>query len=151
MKHVIAGLLFVGFIFTSTACTTGAGAPISAKQQIDRSDRVAFESLHLFQLTESSLYHAKAPWPSAEQHQQIGAKLSQAYVLVIDVANAGIALAPGAKITDQVLSNIATLVKLVNDIVDLVKTAPPNVQAQASKAEADTTALVTTVQAAGAK
>ena len=135
MKRLFLVLFFI------SACS---GA-ISVKQQIDRDDRVAFESLHFFQLTESALYHANAPWPSNAQHQQIGAKLSQAYTLVIDVANGGLALKPGAKASDQLLTEAATLAKLVGDIAELAKPAPPNVQAQAAKAKVDTTALVNSV------
>lgn len=118
---------------------------ISVKQQIDRDDRVAFESLRLFQLSETAAFRARAPWPTAAQHQQIGAKLSQAYDLVIDVANAGLALQPGVAASDQIVTETVLLLKLVGEIVTLAQAAPPNVVSQAIKAHADTQALTQTV------
>ena len=134
MKRILFALVFV------TAC-----GPISLKQQIDRDDRVAFESLRLFQTMESGAYHAKAPWPTDAQHREIGGKLSQAYTLVIDVASAGLALKTGVQASDQIITETALLGKLVGEIVALTQTAPPNVSAQATKLRNDTTALVHTV------
>lgn len=131
------------------ACVLGASlsacGPASVKQQIDRDDRVAFESLRTFQTLESGAYHAKLPWPTAAQHQAIGAKLSTAYTLVIDVANAGLVLKTGVPASAQLITEAATLAKLVSEIVDLAKLAPVNVSDAAAKAQTTTTALVTHV------
>ncbi len=119
--------------------------PISVKQQIDRSDRVAFEALHLFQTLESGAYHAHAPWPTVVQHQEIGAKLSQAYTLVVDVAHAGLALQTGAPIPAQLAAEVRQLTTLVADIVALAQTAPPAVKAQAVTAQQKMAALTQAV------
>jgi hypothetical protein len=118
---------------------------LSVKQQIDRADRTAFASLRAFQTTESAAYHAKLPWPTDTQHQQIGAALSKAYDLVIDVAQAGLALKPGDPLPTQLQAEISQLTKLVGDVFALSKTAPPNIQDAATKAQKDTATLVTAV------
>jgi hypothetical protein len=118
---------------------------ISVKQKLDQADRVAFESLRLFQTMESGAYHAGAPWPTAAQHQQIGAKLSQAYTLVIDVANAGLHLQTGVPASQQLLTEVALLGQLVGEVVKLAQAAPPTIAVQATKANADTHALMSTV------
>jgi len=118
---------------------------ISVKQKIDQADRVAFESLRLFQTMESGAYHANAPWPTAAQHQQIGAKLSQAYTLVIDVATAGLQLQTGVPASQQLITEIALLGQLVGDLLELARAAPPPIVAQASQAQTDTRALIVTV------
>jgi hypothetical protein len=126
-------------------CATGCGAGVSVKQKIDQADRVAFESLRLFQTMETAAYHARAPWPSADQHQQIGAKLSQAYTLVIDVAQAGLTLQAGVPASQQLLTEVALLGQLVGDVLELTRAAPPPIVAQATQAQTATTALIATV------
>lgn len=133
MKRLV---LVVALIFVA-AC-----GPLSVKQEIDRDDRVAFESLRVFQIMETGLYHGNQPWPTAEQHQQIGAKLSQAYGLVISVANAGLTLKPGVPASDQVITEVALLGKLVGEIVGMAGSAPPNVRSQATKAKNDINELI---------
>jgi hypothetical protein len=136
MKH----LILVALLLTLPAC-----AGRSVKQNLDTADRAAFASLRAFQVSESAAYHAKLPWPTPDQHQQIGAKLSQAYTLVIDVAEAGIALQPGASLPAALQAEMIILTKTVLDIVALAHTAPQPVQDQAARAVSDTASLVNRV------
>jgi hypothetical protein len=135
MRHLLPIALV---LLLAPAC---AGT-VSVKQKIDQADRVAFESLRLFQTMESGAYHANAPWPTAAQHQQIGAKLSQAYTLVIDVANAGLHLQTGVPASQQLITEIALLGQLVGDLVTLSALAPSPIATQATKAKNDTQALI---------
>jgi hypothetical protein len=135
MRHLIPIALV---LLLAPACAGN----ISVKQKIDQADRVAFESLRLFQTMESGAYHANAPWPTAAQHQQIGAKLSQAYTLVIDVANAGLHLQTGVPASQQLITEIALLGQLVGDLVTLAALAPSPIAAQATQAKNDTQALI---------
>jgi hypothetical protein len=137
------GLILV-FVLTSPACAGN----ISVKQKINQADRVAFESLRLFQTMESGAYHNNASWPSDTQHKEIGAKLSQAYTLVIDVANAGLKLQTGVPVSQALLTEMVLLGQLVGDVVTMAKAAPPPIAAQAVKANNDTHALIV---AAGGK
>jgi hypothetical protein len=137
-KQILAVVLLISFSF---GC-----ASASVKQQIDRSDRTAFAALQVFQTTESGLYHANAPWPSATQHQQVGAALSKAYTLVIDVANAGIALQPGAPLPAALQAEVAQLLQIVTDVLALANNAPPAAKQQAVDAQNKTVALTQTVE-----
>lgn len=133
-------------IITLALFVTACAGNLSVKQQIDRQDRVAFASLRAFQVTESAAYHAGSPWPTPEQHQKIGAALSKAYDLVVDVAQAGIALKPGAPLSAQVQAESVQLTKLVADVISLTTSqAPPNAQSAAAQAQRDVSSLVATV------
>lgn len=134
-------LLVIGFTVTFISCAGN----ISLKQKIDQYDRTAFESLRLFQTMESGAFHANSPWPTAEQHKEIGDKLSKAYTLVIDVANAGLKLQTGVPIPNAILTETVLLAQLVGDVLKMTSTAPPNIAAQATKANADTSVLISAV------
>lgn len=131
-------------LFFVVAC-----GPVSVKQQIHKADRVAFEALRTFQVVETAAYHARAPWPTDAQHQQIGGKLSQAYTLVIDVANAGIALRPGMPLPAQLVAEIAQLTALVADVVALSTGAPLETRTLATGAQQKTATLMQTIVIGG--
>lgn len=137
MKRLLTALLALAL----SACAGN----ISVKQQIDRDDRVAFTALREFQKLETAAFVARAPWPTAQQHKDIGAALSKAYTLVIDVANAGLALKPGEGVSANVKAEAAQLTALVADVLSLAAQAPPKAHQAAVDAQAKTSALATTV------
>ncbi len=133
-------------LLTSTVLTAGgcAGNP-TPKVVVSTADRAAYEAIRAFQVAEESAYHAKLPWPTDQQHRDINAKVSQAYTLVIDVANLGLALPPGGKLTAADLAAVGQLTQAVADIVALAAPAPPNVQQAALTAQAKAQALASSV------
>ncbi len=141
--RTISALLSAALVVALVGC----GGPVSVKQQIDRADRTAFASLRAFQQVETAAFKAGLAWPTAQQHKTINAKLSEAYLLVIDVANLGIAIQPGAPTPAALATDLARLQALAADIIALAGSAPPNIVAAAAKAQTDTQALV----AAGGK
>jgi hypothetical protein len=135
------------FAFVLGLCVQSCAGHLSPKVQIDRADRVAFESLHGFQLAETAAFRSGAPWPPADVHRQINAKLGAAYPLVVDVANIGLQLKPGQAIPADVTQSLATLTQTIADLVALVKPpAPTSLQAKAADAQQKTSALVITIQ-----
>jgi hypothetical protein len=122
---------------------------VSPKVQIDRADRGAFQALRAFQLSETAAFRVSAPWPTADQHKQIGAKLSEAYTLVIDVANIGIALQPGQPLSAAAVSELDQLSKTVADVVALVSpNAGPDVKSKADDASSAVKSLINIVKGA---
>lgn len=124
-------------------------ASLTIKKAIDKSDRVAFESLHGFQQVEEAAWHANAPWPTADQHQKIGAALSKAFLLVSAVAQAGIDLKDGQPLPSIVVQEMTDLTSAVAQIVALSQTAPPPAVAASVDAQTNTASLVIAVQAKG--
>lgn len=116
------------------------------KVAIQQADRAAYTSLRAFQVAEEQAWHAKAAWPDATTHQAIGRTLSGAYTLVIDVAQAGLALQDGQPVPTQIAAELTQLTTLVADLVRLATKAPADVQAKASDARVSTTALVAAVK-----
>lgn len=118
--HRRLAAIIVAMALVSNACALH-GSP---KMKIDQADRRAFEALRAFQLAETAAFKAGAPWPSAEQHQQIGAKLSGAYTLVIDVAQIGLAMQPGdTTISAEAQRQLGLLAQTSTDLVALVSPA----------------------------
>lgn len=141
LRHLRRTLALVSLVIWS-AC-----AARTPKIIIDQADRTAYVSTRAFQTAEEAAWHAKAPWPTAEQHQQIGAKLSGLYQAIIDVANIGIALPPGTNLSAADLAALSQLTQLVTDLTTLVTTATPTIQADWTQAKADIGSLTTRVRA----
>jgi hypothetical protein len=104
---------------------TGCAGNLTPKVVIDKADSTAYVSTRAFQEAEEIAWHAKAPWPSAAQHQVIGTKLSGIYQSIIDVANIGLALPPGTTLSLADLAAVAQLEQLVVDLSTLI--SPPAV------------------------
>lgn len=119
---------------------------VSPKVTIDRADRAAFTSVRGFQLAEEQQWHARAAWPTAEQHRAVNVKVSQAYQLIIDTASLGIALPPGSKLSAADLAAVIRLEQVVTDIVALARSAPTNVQQAATAAQSKVGVLVSAVK-----
>lgn len=142
-SRLIAFALAVALAFVAGACA----GHLTPKVQIDRADRVAFESLRGFQLAETAAFRAGLPWPTDAVHRQINAKLSSAYALVIDVANVGLSLQPGQALPADVRASLAALTQAVADILALVApSAGAEIQTTATAAQRSTATLVTTIQ-----
>lgn len=139
----LAALALALTALAAVPTTTAGCAPVSVKQQIDRADRTAFESLRTFQRVETAAFKAGLPWPTAQQHRDINSKLSRAYLVVVDVANAALALKPGEPAPAQIAESLGQLQKLVDDVVALasVPAAPPDATTKARKAQTDAQAL----------
>ena len=118
MKH----LLLIALLFTLPAC---ASAP--PKVVIDRADRAAYLAVRGFQTLEEVAWHSRLAWPTPKQHADINAKVSQAYQLIVDVANLGISLPPGSKLTMEDLAAVTKLTAVVADIVALTQCASADV------------------------
>lgn len=114
---------------------------VSPKVTIDRADHAALASVRAFQLSEEAAWHASAVWPTAVQHADINGKVSQAYQLIVAVANLGISLPPGATLTAADLAAVAQLAQVVADLVALTQRATPAVQQQAAAAQQRVAAL----------
>ncbi len=142
-------VLAIAFAGGAAVVEGGCGGNISVKQQVDRADRTAFESLRALQKLEGQAYAAKLPWPTAQQHRDINSKLSAAYLLVIDVANAALALKAGDPLPASLAAASAQLEKLVADIVSLASPGPFAVVDAAKKAQTDTRKLTSTATPGG--
>ena len=128
------------------ACSqNGAPAP-APKVVIDTADRAAYTALRTFQIAEEAAYHARLPWPTPTQHQSINAVVSQAYALVISVANLGITLPPGARLSAADLVVVGQLTQIVADLVALTRSADPTTAAAARTAQTKVTALTSAVK-----
>lgn len=140
-----ARALLVAIALLASAC---AGT-LSVKQQIDRADRTAFVALRGFQQAETAAYHARALWPTAAQHQQIGAKLSFAYQGVIDLATLGLDVRTGQPLPPQAAKLIVDLTATVVDLVGLVlPSASADLQAKVTQVKASINLLIANVQGA---
>lgn len=136
MKFRYLALAFITFV------AIGCGH-LTVKQQIDKNDRIAFTALHEFQNVEEAAYHSHQAWPTEQQHKDIGAALSKAYGLVIEVAQAGIAVKDGQTLPDNIKNDVAILTKLVADVVGMAAGSPA--LSQATAAQSKVAALTNTV------
>jgi hypothetical protein len=124
--------------------SAGCGG-ISPRVTIDKVDRAAYTALRGLQTEEEATWHANVGWPSADQHQAINGKISQAYTLIVDVANLGLSLPANASLSTADLSAVEQLTTLISDIMSLVQSAPAPVQSNAAVAQARVQDLVRTV------
>lgn len=139
MKQLILVLLLA-----SVPACAGQLAP---KQTIDRADRTAYAALRSFQVAEETAWHSKQTWPTAAQHQAIGAKLSLAYSGVVSLATLGLDLQPGQPLPAQAAKLIADTTQAVVDIVAVVNAgAATGLQQQIADAKAKVGLLVSQVQ-----
>ncbi|MES2341706.1 MAG: hypothetical protein V4597_08510 [Pseudomonadota bacterium] len=140
---------FMALALVAALALSPGCAPVPVKQQVDRADRTAFESLRTFQQIETGLFQAGLAWPTAAQHKAIASKLSSAYLLVVDVANAALSLKAGEPAPAQLQASLAQLGALVADVAALASQpagAPPNATAAAEKAKSDAAKLSAAVQ-----
>lgn len=130
---------------------TACAGNLTPKVRIDRADRIAFESVRAFQTAETASFHAcAAPCPWEATHRTINGKVSDAYTLIIDVANLGLSLVPGQAMPANVIAELALLTKTVADIVALVPTqAGATAKTNATTAQQKTAVLVDTIQNGG--
>jgi hypothetical protein len=153
MKSRLIFPLALVVLIGSAACApkTSGAPPPTPKVIVDTVDRPAYTAVRAFQVAEAIAYHTKPqlPWPSDAQHQQIGVKLGQAYTLIVDVANAGILLPPGGKLSVKDLAALSALTNVVADLVALAQAAPPAIQTAAAAAQTKAGELVTSVQIKG--
>lgn len=134
----------LGLTIALLVTLTGAACAghLSPKVAIDQYDRAAYTSVRSFQVAEEAAWHAKASWPTAAQHQDINAKVSRVYQLIIDTANLGVALPPGSSLSAADLAIIGNLQTVVADLVVLVKGAPPATVTAAGAIQTQTNNLV---------
>jgi hypothetical protein len=142
-RLIVIAVLLIGV----PAC--GTVNSLTVKRDIDKYDRIAFESLHAFQQTEEALWHSKAGWPTADQHALNGRALSTAYTLVGIVAKAGIDLKPGDPLPAVLIQELTDLTSAVAQIVALSQNGPAAVHAQAIDAQTQTASFVSAVQKRG--
>lgn len=122
---------------------------LSVKQTIDSADRTAYTALRAFQVAEEAAWHAKQAWPTAAQHQQIGAKLSAAYAGIVDLATLGLDLQPGQALPPQAAALIADTTRAVVDLTAIVSAgAAQNIQQQLAGARVKVATLVDQVKGA---
>ncbi len=115
----------------------GAACVHPVKVTIDVADRTAYTSARALQKAVEADYQAHQPWPSFEERRKINILLGGdptcqpsatvvckkgIYDLVVDVANIGLALPPGGKLSADDLKNIGLLEKAVTDLVSIVST-----------------------------
>lgn len=144
MKFVACTLLAVALVIS-----TGCAGTLSVKQTIDRADRTAYTALRSFQVAEEAAWHSKQAWPTAAQHQQIGAKLSLAYTGVVDLATLGLDLQPGQPLPPQAAKLIADTTQAVVDLTGIVSAgAAQTLQQKIADAKAKVAALVDQVKGA---
>lgn len=129
-----------------TAALAGTGCA-SSFQQIQRqtyvADSIAYASLSAFQRIEEAQWHAKAAWPTADQHQQNGHDLAIAFATVREVAKQVDAWQAGQPLSENVRHQLTLLSATIVDLLDRVPmTAPNDVKAAAQGVADDTLDLV---------
>lgn len=145
MKRLLLLPVLLAIVLGASACAHPLASP---KVVVDVADRTAYAALRAFDVAEETAYHAKAAWPTPAQHQVLSAKISQAYQLVIDTANLGLALPPGSKLSAADLAAVGKLTAVVSDMAALV--GAPGISADITSTftafQAKATALVTSVK-----
>lgn len=153
-------LILTTLCLAATACaTTGSTSP---KVTIDRLDRGAVGAVRAFQLIEQASWQAKAGWDTPSTHRRIAVLLGGdpscapptpcppgIYDLIIDVANIGLALPPGATLSAADLQAVGALKTAVTDLVAIASpSTDPQVKEKASTAQRAIQALLHTVASA---
>lgn len=126
---ILLAVALGGLALTSQACAHN----LSPKVTIDVADRTAYAALRVVDVDEETMYHANASVITPAMHKQISAKISQAYALVIDVANLGVNLPAGAKLSAADLQIVGQLTQVVADVAALIPASNANLQADLQK------------------